>query len=104
MAGKVESIARLKKRYPNEWLLLANVTADELTRPIKGKLVAHSRNRDEIYDRLSKVRGGFAIEYAGEIPKDLVVIFCWLGLSFLRHCRLSVDFQRGLLELSAPTG
>jgi clan AA aspartic protease (TIGR02281 family) len=26
-----------------------------------------------------------------------------LGLSFLRHCRLSVDFQRGLLELSAST-
>ena len=79
MAVKVESIAKLKKRYPNEWLLLTHVAADELTRPVKGKLVAHSKNRDDIYDRLSAVRGGFAIEYTGKIPRDLVVIFSRLA-------------------------
>ena len=78
VAERVQEIAKLKQRYPNEWLLLTNVVADEQTRPIKGKLMAHSKNRDEIYDRLSQLRGGFAIEYTGEIPKDLVVIFCWL--------------------------
>jgi hypothetical protein len=75
MSIRVETISALKKRYPKEWLLLTHVTADELTRPVKGKLVAHSKNRDDIYGRLSKARGGFAIEYTGEIPKDLVVIF-----------------------------
>ena len=78
MAAKVEDIGKIKRRYPKQWLLLTNVVADELTRPIKGKLVAHSKNRDEIYERLPKLRGGFCIEYAGRIPKDLVVIFCWL--------------------------
>lgn len=78
MAKQVQLISKLKKRYPKEWLLLTHVTADALTRPVKGKLMAHSKNRDDIYDRLSHVRGGFAIEYAGEIPKDLVVIFYWL--------------------------
>lgn len=78
MSIRVETISSLKRRYPNEWLLLTNITADSLTRPVKGKLVAHSKNRDDIYNRLSKVRGGFAIEYTGEIPKDLVVIFGWL--------------------------
>ena len=76
---KVEAISRLRRRYPKEWLLLTHVVADELTRPVKGKLVAHSKNRDEIYDRLPKLRGGFCIEYAGKIPKDLVVIFFWPG-------------------------
>ena len=75
MAVKVEPITRLKKRFPNEWLLLTHVTADDLTRPIKGRLVAHSKNRDDIYDRLRTVRGGFAIEYTGRIPRDLIVIF-----------------------------
>ena len=75
MAERVQAIAALKRRYPKEWLLLTHVTADELTRPVKGKLVAHSKNRDEIYEQLHRVRGGFAIEYTGEIPKDLVVIF-----------------------------
>lgn len=76
MAVKVEPIGKLKRRYPKEWLLLTHVVADELTRPIKGKLVAHSKNRDEIYDRLARVRAGSAcIEYTGKIPKDLVVVF-----------------------------
>ncbi len=80
MAKRVEKLSTLKRRYPKEWLLLTNVVADELTCPIKGKLVAHSKNRDDIYNRLPHLRGkGFAIEYTGKIPKDLIVIFCRLG-------------------------
>ena len=79
MAVKVEPITRLKKRFPNEWLLLTHVTADDLTRPIKGRLVAHSKNRDDIYDRLRRVHAkSVCVEYTGKIPKDLVVVFCWL--------------------------
>lgn len=79
MAVRVETISALKKRYPNEWLLLTHVTADELTRPVKGKLVAHSKNRDEIYERLGHVRKkSLCIEYTGKVPKDLVVVFPWL--------------------------
>ena len=76
MAAKVEDIAKIKRRYPKEWLLLTHVVTDELTRPVQGKLVAHSKNRDEIYDRLSRIRTrSVCIEYSGEIPKDLIVIF-----------------------------
>ena len=76
MAAKVEDIAKIKRRYPKEWLLLTNVVADELTRPIKGRLGAHSKNRDDIYDRLARVRAGsVCVEYTGKIPKDLVVVF-----------------------------
>lgn len=79
MAERVQPISKLKQRYPKEWLLLTNVTADELTRPIKGKLVVHSKNRDEIYERLPRIRAkNFCITYTGKIPKDLVVIFSWL--------------------------
>ena len=80
MVERVQPISSLKRRYPNEWLLLTHVTADELTRPIKGKLVAHSKNRDEIYDRLGRVhKKSLCIEYTGKVPKDLVVVFSWLG-------------------------
>ena len=76
MVAKVEDIAKIKRRYPKEWLLLTNVTADELTRPVKGKLVAHSKNRDDIYDRLAHIRAqSVSIEYTGKVPKDLVVVF-----------------------------
>ena len=76
MAKRIEKLSALKRRYPKEWLLLTNVVADELTRPIKGKLVAHSKNRDDIYDRLSNIRAkSVSVEYTGKIPKDLVVVF-----------------------------
>ena len=77
MKGKrVQRLSALKRRYPKEWLLLTNVVADELTRPIKGKLVAHSKNRDDIYDRLAHIRAkSVSIEYTGRVPKDLVVVF-----------------------------
>lgn len=77
MAERVQPISALKRRYPKEWLLLTHVTADELTRPIKGKLVAHSKNRDEIYDRLASSQAkSTCVTYTGKIPKDLVVVFC----------------------------
>ena len=75
MAERVQAIARLKRRYPKEWLLLTHVVTDELTRPVQGKLVAHSKNRDEISDRLSKMRGKLGVLYTGEIPKNLAVVF-----------------------------
>ena len=75
MAERVQAIATLKRRYPKEWLLLTHVVTDELTRPVRGKLVAHSKNRDEIYDRLSKIRGKLGVLYTGEIPRKLAVLF-----------------------------
>jgi hypothetical protein len=79
MAERVQPISTLKRRYPKEWLLLTHVVTDELTHPVKGKLVAHSKNRDEIYDRLSKMRGKLGVFYTGEIPRKLAVLF--IGVS-----------------------
>ena len=75
MAAKVEDIVNIKRRYPKEWLLLTHVVTDELTRPVQGKLVAHSKNRDEMYDRLSNMRGKLGVLYTGEIPRKLAVLF-----------------------------
>lgn len=79
MAKRVEKLSTLKRRYPKQWLLLTHVVTDELTHPVQGKLVAHSKNRDEIYDRLSKMRGKLGVFYTGEIPRKLVVLF--IGVS-----------------------
>jgi hypothetical protein len=75
MRQRVQKLATLKRRYPKEWLLLSHVVADEQTRPIKGVLVTHSKNRDEIYERLRRLHGSACVEYTGKIPKDLVVVF-----------------------------
>jgi hypothetical protein len=71
-----ESIESLRKRYRGEWLLIGNVELDEMQRPIKGVLLAHSKRKAEIYSKLLKIKTDrFAIEYAGKIPKDYAVMF-----------------------------
>lgn len=54
---KKENIERIKERYPNEWLLIIDYETDVSTRTIKGRLVAHSKSREEIHRALAKHRG-----------------------------------------------
>ncbi|MEW6482680.1 MAG: hypothetical protein AB1397_06775 [bacterium] len=72
-----ESIEDLRKRYWGEWLLLGEVETDDLQKPTKGILIAHSNRKADIYEKLleTKEEDKIAIEYAGEIPKDYVAMF-----------------------------
>ncbi len=73
----MESVEELRKKYQGEWLLLGNVEADEIQRPIAGVLLAHSNRKADIYEKLLETQeeDKIAIEYAGEIPKDYVAMF-----------------------------
>lgn len=66
----------IRKRYPNEWVLIADTESDENFNVIKGELLAHSHNREEIDQALliySDVKS-LAIEYTGPISQDYAVI------------------------------
>jgi hypothetical protein len=72
-------IERIRKRFRREWLLIAVDELDSRTQePRKGRLLAHSPHRDEIYDRMVKAKGltmalysdttlpqGYAIAFSG---------------------------------------
>ena len=75
MEPKIEPIEEIRKRYPGEWLLIVDYESDELTRPVRGRLTAHSRHRSDIYKKLSKYKGSIRIEYSGDVPKDVAVMF-----------------------------
>jgi len=65
----MERIEDLVKEYKNEWLLIKVIEIDELDRPIKGELILHSKNRDEIYEEQKKMKDDLYITYTGEIPQ-----------------------------------
>ena len=72
------NIAEIKKKYKNEWILVEVLEEDELNRPVRVRLIAHSKNRDDIYDKLDDVEDGkhVATFYSGEIPeKNYAVAF-----------------------------
>lgn len=75
MQDKKQSIEQMEKAYSNEWLLITDYETDESTRVTKGRLVAHSKCRDDIHKKLSNYTGRRCIQYSGKLPKDQGVMF-----------------------------
>ncbi len=73
---KVMEIGDIYKKYKDEWLLIEYEQLDEDLNVTKGKVVAHSRDKNEILQQLVQIQGrNIAIEYAGTAPKSLAVLF-----------------------------
>jgi hypothetical protein len=61
--------------YPNEWVLIAYTELDEDLNVIQGEVLAHSPDRDQLYNNSLPRKGkSVAIEYTGAIPEDLAVM------------------------------
>lgn len=66
----------LKRKYPNEWLLLEYETLDESLHVTSGHMLAHSANKEEIYRLLEKSFGkNVTVEYTGPLDQELTVMF-----------------------------
>ncbi|HBI23565.1 MAG TPA: hypothetical protein DDX84_05035 [Nitrospiraceae bacterium] len=63
------------KKHKNEWVLIEPQKVDENFNIQDGKIIAHSKDKSEIYERLltSKRKSAY-IEYTGKIPDDLAVV------------------------------
>lgn len=73
--AKVLSFEEIQSRYDGEWVLIAYTALDENLIPISGEVVAHSQERDVVYEALSQ-RGtsGVAIECFVKVPEDMAFI------------------------------
>ncbi|MEG3859727.1 hypothetical protein [Microcoleus sp. herbarium12] len=61
--------------YPDEWVLIAYTELDEDLSVIRGRVLAHSPERDLLYNNaLSRKGKSVAIEYTGPIPENLVAM------------------------------
>ena len=69
------TFADMKLRYDGEWVLINYTETDENLQVVKGKVLAHSPNKEDIYYALKSLKDQpLAIEYMGEIPEDLAFI------------------------------
>jgi len=48
---------------------------DDRNEPLNGVVVAHSKDREEIYNRQMAIQKPLCILYTGEIPKNLAIMF-----------------------------
>ncbi len=73
--SEIMTFEEIKQSYDGEWVLIAYTETDENLQVIKGKVVAHSVNKEDIYQALeSTTEKPLAIEYIGQVPEDIAFI------------------------------
>ncbi len=74
----IQTIDEMREAYRGEWAFLADCEDDGSGRLVRGKVVAHSADRDDVYrvmanygetaDHSGEGGGYFTVRYLGEIP------------------------------------
>lgn len=67
-----QAIKDIMKKNKNEWLLIRVTVVDDQDQPVEGEIISHSKNRDEIYDVQTKLKGDLYITYSGKMPKKVM--------------------------------
>ena len=73
--SEIMGLQERRERYGGQWVLVGYEELDDDLNVLRGEVLAHSPDKDGIYRHLMTMRGKkIAVEYMGEIPKDLVVV------------------------------
>ncbi len=74
--SEIVDIAEEKKKYDREWLLFEVTEADERQWPVKGRLLCHTKSRDEVHKVAMKhLESELQFIFTGNaIPDDMYVI------------------------------
>jgi hypothetical protein len=69
------SYEEMEREYDGEWVLVEDPETDESLKVIRGRVVAHSPDRDEIYRRIKELPlTRWATLCFKKIPEDMVII------------------------------
>jgi hypothetical protein len=69
------SLAEIQRRFESEWVLLEEPETTELLEVKGGKVLWHSKDRDEVYRKARELRPKHsAILYTGKLPKGMAVV------------------------------
>jgi hypothetical protein len=73
--SKILTFEEIQHHYDGQWVLIADVEVDETFQVIRGEVLAHSTNRDDIYKALSLAQGkSVTLEYIGTPAEDWAVM------------------------------
>jgi hypothetical protein len=69
------TIAEIESQFDSEWVLVEEPETNEQLEVIKGRVLHHSKDREEVYRKAVTLRPKrSAILYTGTIPEDTVVV------------------------------
>ena len=67
----IQTIDEMMETYRGQWAIIVDCEDDEYGRLVRGRVVAHSRDRDDIYRGMANHPEGGAIRYLGKVPADI---------------------------------
>ena len=73
--GEILSLEEIQARFDSEWVLLEDPDTSEVLEVKGGKVLWHSKDRDEVYRKARELRPKHsAILYTGQLPKGMAVV------------------------------
>ena len=73
--GEVMSQAEIATRFESEWVLLEDPETTDALEVKSGKVLWHSKDRDEVYRKARELRPRHsAILYTGTLPEGMVIV------------------------------
>jgi len=72
---RVMTISEIESEFDSEWVLVDEPETNEQLEVLKGKVLHHSKDRDEVYRKAVTLRPKRSpILYTGRIPEGTVVV------------------------------
>jgi hypothetical protein len=69
------SFSEIKEQFVSEWVLVGNPETDEELNIKKGKILWHSKDRDEVYRKAREIHPTHsAIIFTGKLPDNVAII------------------------------
>ena len=75
MIEREMTIKEIHSQFGGEWVLVGDPETTESLEVIKGKVLHHSRDRDEVYRRAVALRPKrYAVLFTGEMPANTAIV------------------------------
>ena len=75
MNDEILTIEEIYERFDSEWVLLADPETTDMQEVIRGRLLWHSKDRDELYAKANELKPKHsAVLYTGELADDEVLV------------------------------
>ncbi len=69
------TVAEIQSQFPSEWVLVENPDTNASLEVQSGKVLYHSKDRDEVYRKAVELRPKrFALLYTGSMPEDTAIV------------------------------
>ncbi len=73
--NEIMTLAEIKSKFESEWVLISSPVTSSDLEVERGKVVWHSKNRDEVYRKARELRlKHSAILYTGKMPADMEIV------------------------------